>query len=67
LLNLVVCYYGLIESKSIEEIKEIISKDYGIEFANSINNISNEKILAGLTVGTFVFGVLNQMKSNEIK
>jgi len=66
LINLVVCYYGLTESKPIEEIKEIISKDYGIEFANSINNISNEKILAGLTVGAFVFGVLNQMKSNEI-
>jgi len=66
LVNLVVCYYGLTESKPIEEIKEIISKDYGIEFANSINNISNEKILAGLTVGAFVFGVLNQIKSNEI-
>jgi hypothetical protein len=60
LVNLLVCYYGLVESKSIEEIKKNTRKDYGIKFANLINNLSNKRILAGLTVGAFFLSILNQ-------
>jgi len=61
LINLVVCYYGLIEIKPIEEIKEIINRNYGIEFANSINSLTTKEILASLTLASFIFGVIKKV------
>jgi hypothetical protein len=58
LINLVACYYGLVESKTNEQINEIIHKNYGIEFVNSINNLTVENILSALTLSSFMYMIM---------
>ena len=61
-INLFAGYYGLITSKTSEQINEMINKAYDIEFVNSINKITNTEILSGLTLINFMCNIINYSK-----
>lgn len=55
LVNLIVGYYSLLESKTNDELKEIMNKNYGLDLSESINKLKSEEILAGLTLASFAY------------
>jgi hypothetical protein len=59
LINLLYGYYGL--DITIHDAYQSLNKDYGVEFTNSINNLSSEQILAGLTLGNFMYTILKSI------
>lgn len=58
-INLLAGYYGLVKMSTLDEIKEMMSRDYGIEFTNSINKLTNSDILSGLALFNTMYVLMN--------
>lgn len=53
-VNLLVGYYGLSESKNIDQIKEMMGRKYSDQISNMIANMSTCEFLSAITLIAFV-------------
>jgi predicted nucleotide-binding protein (sugar kinase/HSP70/actin superfamily) len=62
-INLLVGYYGLMECKPHDQIKEMMAKSYSNEIAERVLKMSNYDILSTLTLFAFVYNLTKSLPS----